>query len=97
MATEDLGSNIIGGANSRICHDSSRLSPVIDCATIADSEVDLVEIHGIAVSWPTRLSLEQLLVIGIVMKLVEASRQTKVSKFDMATTIQQYVVWFYIT
>ena len=97
MAAEDLGCNIVRGANSGISHYSSRLSPVIDCAAVANGEVDLVKIHRISVSWPARFSLQELLIIGVVVKLVEASRQTKIGKFDMTTAVQQNVVRFYIT
>lgn len=44
MSTENFWSNIIGCTNSRVSHDSSRLSPVIDNASVANCEVDLVKI-----------------------------------------------------
>ena len=53
MTAEDLGRNIVRSADSRVCHHSSGLSPIIDDTAVADSEINLVETDGIPVCWST--------------------------------------------
>jgi hypothetical protein len=73
VAAEDFWSNVIRSTDSRIRHNPTRLSPIIDHASVAHSKVYLVKVDRVPVSWSAGLSLEQLLVIGIVMQLVKAS------------------------
>jgi hypothetical protein len=73
VTTENLGGDVIGSTNSRVGHKPSGFSPVIDDTTVADSEVDLVKINGIAICWPVGLSLKEALVVRIVVELVETS------------------------
>ena len=73
MTAENLRSNIIWSANSGIGHESPGLSPVIDYTTVADSKVDLVKIYGIAICGFAGFSLEEALVVRIVVELVETS------------------------
>jgi hypothetical protein len=94
MTTEDFRSNVVRSTNGGISHDSTRLSPIIDDASIAYSEVDLVKVDRVAVGRSSRLSLKKLLVVGTIMQLMKASRQTEISELDMSTTIEQNVVRF---
>jgi hypothetical protein len=94
MTTKDFRSNVVRSTNRGISHDSTRLSPIIDDASIAYSEVDLVQIDRIAVGRSSRLSLKELLVIGTVMQLMKASRQTEIRELDMSTTIKQNIIRF---
>jgi hypothetical protein len=73
LATEDFWSNVIRSTDGRIRHNSTRLSPIIDHASVAYSEVDLVKVDRVPVDGSAGLSLEQLLVVGIVMQLVKTS------------------------
>ena len=73
MTTEYLRSNVIGSSDGRIRHQSSGLSPVVDDTTVTDSKVDLVKIYGVAVCRSARLSLEEALVIRVVVEFVETS------------------------
>lgn len=97
MTTEDFWGYVIRSTDSRIGHDSPGFSPVIDDTSIADCQVDLVQVYRVSVGRSTRLSLEKLLVVGVVMKLVKAGRQTKVGELDVSTTVQQDVVGFDVT
>jgi hypothetical protein len=97
VATENFWSYVVRGSDGRIRHNSPRLSPIIDHAAVAYSKVDLVKVDGIAIGGTARLSLEQLLVVGIVMQLMKASRQTEISKFDVSTPVKQDIVWLDIT
>jgi hypothetical protein len=72
MTAENFRSNIIGSTDSGIRHDSPRLSPVINDTPVAYSKVDLIKVYGIAILRLARLSLEKILVVCIVMKLMEA-------------------------
>lgn len=73
VAAEDLRCDIIRGTDCGIGHNSSRLSPIVDRTSIADREINLVKVHRISVPRSTRLALEELLVIGVVMEFVETS------------------------
>ena len=43
LATEDLGSDVIGSTNGRVCELATGLSPGVDLMTVADSQLNLVE------------------------------------------------------
>lgn len=93
MAGEDLRRDIIRGSNSRICHQSSGSSPVINNGSVANGKVNLVEGNRVPISpWSRRLALQELLVVVVVVQLVETSRQAKVSELNMATPIEKDVV-----
>jgi hypothetical protein len=57
----------------------------------------LVEIDRITVARPIGLALEKILIIGVIMQFVKSSREAKVGKFDMSTTIKQDVIGFDVT
>ena len=97
MTAEDLRGNVVWSTNSRISHESSGLSPVIDNATVADSEVDLVEVYGIAICRSVGLSLKKALVVRVIVELMETSGKTEISQFNMTASIKQDVVRFNIT
>jgi hypothetical protein len=97
MTTKDFRGNVVRSTNGGISHDSTRLSPIIDDTSIAYSEVDLVQVDRVAVCRSSRLSLKELLVIGTVVQLMKASRQTEISKLDMSTTIKKNIIRFNVT
>lgn len=43
LATEDLGSDVIRGADSRVCELATRFAPGVYLVSVADSQLDLVE------------------------------------------------------
>lgn len=73
MPSENLRGNVIGSTNGRISHDSSRFTPIVNDTSITDSKIDLIKIDGVAVTRLVGLALEELLVVRVVMKLMEAS------------------------
>jgi hypothetical protein len=98
VSTENFGSDIIRCADSRVRHDTSRSTPVVNDSSVANRQVDLVEINRVTITglW-RRLPLQQLLIIGVIMKAMEASRQAKIGEFDMSSPVKQDVVRFDIT
>lgn len=97
VASEDLWGNVVRRAHSGIGHQSSRSSPIINLRAVANGEVDLVNGHGISISWSVRLALEELTVVVLIVPLVEAGRETKIGQLDMATTVEENVVWLDVT
>jgi len=73
MPSENLRSNVIGSTNGGISHDSTRLTPIVNDTSITDSKVDLIKIDGVAVTRLVGLALEELLIVRVVVKLMEAS------------------------
>jgi len=73
VSSKDFRGNVIRRTNRGISHDPTRLSPIVDDTSITDSEVDLVEIDRISVTRLVGFALEQLLIVRVVMKLMEAS------------------------
>jgi hypothetical protein len=57
----------------------------------------LVKVNRVSVLGSVRFALQELLIIGIVMKLMKASRQTEIGKLDVAATVKKNVVRFDIT
>ena len=50
LAVEDLGSNVVGGTDSRVRHGATRLSPGVDLSTVGHRQVDrIVEVAGVAI------------------------------------------------
>ena len=43
LATENLGSDVIGSTNGRVCELTAGLAPGVDLMTVADSQLNLVE------------------------------------------------------
>ena len=98
---KDLGGNVVGRADGRVGHQPPRLSPRVDLVAVGHSEVD--GIHHDRVSRPRRLLLggrwtgavfEEPLVVGLVVRLMEARRQAEVREFDVAILVDQDVVGF---
>lgn len=89
---EDLRGNVVGGSNGRIRHEPSASSPVVDLGTVRYSQVDLVQGNRVTIARPVRLSLQELLVIIIVVELVEARGQTEISELDMTTAVEENIV-----
>ena len=57
----------------------------------------MVKVDRVAIGGTTGLSLEQVLVIRIVMELMKASRQTEIGELDVSTAVQQNVVRLDVT
>lgn len=49
FASEDLGCNVVGRPDCGIRHDAARFAPGVDLVAIADGEVDLIDVDGVAV------------------------------------------------
>jgi hypothetical protein len=59
VLSEDLGCNVIRRADSRVRHQPTRSPPVVDNATVAHSQVDLVNCNRVPIpSWPAGFPLE---------------------------------------
>lgn len=97
MAGEDLRSNVVRRTHGGVCHQSSGSSPVVDLRPVTDSEVDLVNSNRASISRSVGLSLEELLVVVVVVQLVEAGGETKVSQLDMAASVEENVIRLDIT
>lgn len=100
LSAEDFRSDVVRGTNSRVGENSTiRFSPCLGNApTIANGEIDLVKINGIPILLFARgCSLQEVLVVGVVVLRMESSRQTEVSELDMASTIKEDVVWLDVT
>lgn len=99
LAAENLGRNVIRRTDGRVGELATRLTPCVDLGTVADSELDLVEIHGLSVV-SVRLvgaACEQLLVVACVVLLVEAGRETEICQLDVAASVEKNVVGFDVT
>lgn len=49
LPAEDLGCNVIGGADRGIGHCPPRLAPVFDLLAVADGQVDLVNVDRVTI------------------------------------------------
>lgn len=94
---ENLRSNVIRCPDRRVSHDPTWFPPVVYGTSVSHCEVNLIQSDGVPVSWPVWFALEEVLVIGVVMQLMEASRESKIGELDMATTVQKNVIRFDIT
>ena len=98
MTSENFGSNIIWCTDSRVGHQTSRASPVIDLGTVANRQVNLVDRNRVAVvARLVGFALEQLCVVVVVVELVEAGRETEICKLDMTAPVEKDVVWLDIS
>ena len=92
--------NVIWSADGGVSHDTSGFAPVVDDGPVADSQVNLVQVdrHATAglVCWLFWL-LKKLPVIGVIVQLVEAGRQTEISELQVASTVKLDNVWLDIT
>lgn len=95
---EDLGRDVVGGSDGRVGHQPPRAPPVVDLGPVADRQVDLVDGDRVAVvARLVGLSLEELLVVVVVVQLVEAGRQAEIRQLDVAAPVEEDVVWFDIS
>ena len=95
MPAKDLRRNVIRRTDGRVGHDSSRLSPGVDVAAVADGQVDLVDVDGVAVvAARAGGAFEELLVVGAFVLLVEAGREAEVGEFDVPFAVEEDVVGF---
>jgi hypothetical protein len=97
VTCKDLGRDVVRSTNCGVRHNSARFAPVVNLRSVRDSEIDLVNGHRVAVSGFARLVLQKLLVVVVVVELVEAGGQTKVSQLYMTTSVQEDIVGFDIT
>lgn len=99
-AGEDLWCDVVWSSDGGVGHDATRFTPVVDDGAVADGQVDLVEVYGHAVArlvcWLSWLG-EKLSVVGVVMHLVETSRQSEIGQLDVSATIKQDVVRLNVT
>lgn len=89
MSTENFRGNVIRCTDSRVCHNTPRSTPVVNDSSVADSQIDLVEINRVAVTrlW-CRLALQKLLVVRVVMEAMKTGRQAEIGELDMSAPIQ---------
>lgn len=65
-------------ANSRISHQSARLSPLVDLCAVADGQADLVDVDGVSIEilriarWTIRAAVQKLVIVVVIMQLSEA-------------------------
>ena len=95
LAPEDLGRDVVRGADGRVRHGAARLAPVADLPPVADRQVDLVDVDGSAVV--ARLvgrgsAAQELLVVGRLVLLVEARAQAEVGQLEVAVPVEEDVV-----
>lgn len=78
---------------------ASRLSPGVHQSTITDSQVDLfIECHGVSIArFVIGGRLEKSLIVRVLVLLATTGRETKISQFDVATSVKQDIVRFDIT
>ena len=77
---------------------ATRFAPVLDLWTVANRQVNLVEIYRMAVvTSRLRGAAHKLLVVRALVLLVKAGGESKVGKLEMPGNIQQDIVWFDIT
>lgn len=50
LATEDLRSNVVWGTDGGVGHDTTGFAPCIDLATIANSQVDLIQGNRVSIT-----------------------------------------------
>lgn len=64
LPTEDFRGNVVWGAHSRVGHCPPGLTPVVDLASVADRQVDLVKVDRVSILAPlVGGSTKQLLVV----------------------------------
>lgn len=90
IAAEDLGGNVIGSTHSGVSELPAGLSPGVDLGAVADCQLNLVQIHGIAVvsGGLVGSTSQEFLVIRCFVFLVETSRQTEIGQLDVAAAVQ---------
>lgn len=98
MSTENFRGNVIRCTDSRVCHNTPRSTPVVNDSSVADRQIDLVEVNRVAVTgfW-RRLTLQKLLIIRVVVKAMEASRQAEICELNMSAPVKQDVVRLDVT
>jgi len=63
MSAEDLWCDVVWSANRGICHNTSRLAPIVNYSTVTNSEIDLIEIDRVAITRSAGFSLKKVLII----------------------------------
>lgn len=67
VATEDFRSNVVRGTDGRVGHNSAGLSPIVDHASVADSQIDLVQVDRVPVGGFAGFALQELCIVRVVM------------------------------
>lgn len=49
FAGKDLRSDVVRRSDCRVCHNAARFTPCVDLIAVADCEVDLIDVDGMAV------------------------------------------------
>ena len=96
LAAENLGRDVVWSSDRGVGHDAAGLTPGVDLRAVADRKVDLVNGDGVTVARLVGRAFQELLIIGVFMLRVEAGGKTKICKFDVAASVEEDVVWFYI-
>ena len=91
---KNLRSDVVGSADGGVGHRSARLAPVVDLATIAHGQIDLVQVdRGTVVSARTiRGATEKLLVEGAFVLFMETGREPKIREFEMPGDVEKDIV-----
>ena len=70
LPAEDLGGDVVWGADGGVGHHAAGLAPHVYLGAVADGEIDLIETDGVAVARLARW-FEELLVVGVFVLSVE--------------------------
>lgn len=99
LTIEDLGGDIVWGAHRRVSHCATGLTPRVDLPAVRDCEVySIVEEAGVAVFILGGGDIfQESLVVGVIVLLFTACRETEIGQFDVAATVKEDVIRFDIT
>lgn len=96
LPAEDLGGDVVRGADGGVGHHAAGLAPHVDLGAVADGEVDLVEADGVAVAGLAG-RFHELVVVGVFVLGVETGAEAEIGEFDVATAIEEDVVGLDVT
>ena len=90
MAVEDFRCNVVRRSDGRVRHGAARFPPGVDLATVGYRQVDgIVEVPRVAVLVLGCRVLQEVLVVGIIVRLLATGRETEIREFDMTTTVKE--------
>ena len=92
LPTKNLRGDVIWSTDGRVSHNTAGFPPVIDLASIAYSEVNLVESDGMAVVLWSRRAFQELLIVGIFVLGVEACAQAEVCELYVTFRVKKDVI-----
>lgn len=98
LTVEDFRCNVVRRSDCRVRHGTARFPPGVDLATVGYRQVDgIIEISRITVLVLGCRVLEEILVVGVIMRLLAAGRKTEIRELDVTTTVKQNVIRFNVT